>query len=326
MASPIVPSVDIDISICQAYSGFKEGLEYHRKNLKSVNDQTLATNKKKTQDRDMNSQVYRGTFIQVMATWEKYVQDILKESVEIVNLCLVRQIKEGKQLSPVGDAIFQKSLAHCSLQYRVLDTQQKLDCVTAYKDVLMKKCCRHLLPVFTVRETGINSRFSSIFGLENFHLSHTMVELSPVTFSFRNKESNRNETVSLETPESVEDLLRLFYGARCVYAHGNAEKTFQPGGVLHNFPERDVFIQRIGDSAGDLLYIIYKYAKQYGKTAWVYYHNLVNLQRFILSLAFRLFATISKWVYDVFGERIWNFDPEKVEIATQGVQEDFVQL
>ena len=66
--------------------------------------------------------------------------------------------------------------------------------------------------------------------------------------------------------------------------------------------------------------------KKYGKTAWVYYHNLVNLQRFVLALAFRLFGAISKWVYDIFQERIWNFDPDKVEIKGKLEEEDFIQL
>lgn len=81
--------------------------------------------------------------------------------------------------------------------------------------------------------------------------------MGPVTFAFLNKESRKNESLPLSTPESIESLLRLFYGARCAYAHGNADKTFQPGGVLHDFPERDVFLELIGEKPGDLFYIIY---------------------------------------------------------------------
>lgn len=325
MATSVTPLVDSTVSsslesVCLAYKTFKQGLKYHRGNLKKLNDHTQA--RKELQDRDVNSQSLRGTFIQVVATWEKFVQDILKETIGIVIGNLTKQLEEGAPLHTVGEMMVKKALANSKFSILTQDPQKQVEAVEKYKEALLKKCEKHMIPVFTGKD-GIDKRFTAIFETTG-SLCEIITEMGPVKFAYLNKTNGKNENLSLSSPQDIEVLLRLFYGARCVYAHGNGDKTFQRGGVLYDFPERDAFIQQIGETPGDLLYIIYKYAKKYGKEAWVYYHNLVNLQRFILALAFRLFGAISKWVYDVFQERIWNFDPQKVEIELESDNEDSV--
>lgn len=316
---------------------------------KRFNDLTKSVPSEQQLDRDANSQARRGSFIEVVATWEKYIQDILEETVETVFECITRNDSAQMALvHPNARELMRKAVVHHVVigkhgqkskkkfvnltrhEANAVDQIMSVDIfvqpdlwktlLNTYKQSLLSRC-GHVYPLFS-RQDGIDSKFISIFETTSC-LSEIIVEMGPIKYAFFNKEKRKNEPIGLATSQSVNDVLRLYYGARCAFAHGKNDTTFQPGGALHDFPAQEVFQERIGKAPGDLLYIIYKYARDYGKIAWVYYYNLVNLQRFFLSLAFRLFGAISKWVYDEFGACIWNFDPDKFEPQAEIEQETF---
>ena len=64
-----------------------------------------------------------------------------------------------------------------------------------------------------------------------------------LSHSFRDK---TNVEVILTSPEALNDLIRLYYGARCVFAHGQPDRTLGPGGVLHKFPEETELTKKVG--------------------------------------------------------------------------------
>jgi len=217
-------------------------LQYHRSNLKKLNDAFFKAARKKHVDnpseydrRDINSQAYRGAFVEVMATWEGYVQSILLETVEIFISCLAKQVRAGVKLHPTAEKMLQKCTPS---QIALVGIEAKVDRLESYKQVLQKKCSR-LIPVFGGRD-GINKRFQGLFE-QGTELSEMIEQMGPVSFSYLNKDERKNNNLQMATKESFEILLRLFYGARCVYVHGSSDKTFQQGGVLHNFPHREGF-------------------------------------------------------------------------------------
>jgi len=64
-----------------------------------------------------------------------------------------------------------------------------------------------------------------------------------LSHSFRDK---TNVEVILTSPEALNDLIRLYYGARCVFAHGQPDRTLGPGGVLHKLPEETGLTKKVG--------------------------------------------------------------------------------
>ena len=343
--------LDVDLSECRSYTTFTESLKYHRGNTERINKLARSAPIEKRLDKDASSHTLRGSFISIMGTWEKYVKDILKETVETVFECIARNDSAQVALAQSSSQdIFRKAIAHhvvhdkqdapgvekktkrkiANLSKREVSTvEMSVDLLVqpdlwknvlvTYKQSLLGRCDCKVYPFFS-GDDGIDSKFKSLFETAS-SLSEIVVEMGPIKYRFRNIVKRNDEPIELATSQSINDLLRLYYGARCAFAHGGNEKTFQPGGALHDFPTKEVFQERIGKGPADLLYSIYKNARDYGDTAWVFYNNLVNLQRSIRAIAFRLFGAISKWVYDSFGACIWNFDPDKLKSQAGNEQE-----
>ena len=331
-----------DLSVCNSYKEFDKKLCYHRGNSKKLND---AVNKSLL-DKHASSQLLRGSFTEVVATWEKYVQGILQEAVEIVfNIVLDADSAQAAITATQSSReLFKRAMVHHILDDSGRRRESTDDKVKSKKKVVnltkreastvelsvnlivQPNLWKELLVTFKESlfkrydrfspllhgEDGIDSKFKSLFDT-NRCLSDIIIEMGPVEVSYIAKDK-LNHSLAINSSQSLNDILRLYYGARCAFAHGQSDRTFKTGGALHNFPSKSEFQSQVGEVAGDYLYILYSYAKKYGSEAWIYYPTLLNLQRFMRAIAFRLFAAISKWVYDEFGICIWNFDPAK-EVA-----------
>ena len=59
----------------------------------------------------------------------------------------------------------------------------------------------------------------------------------------------------------------------------------------------------------DRLRSLHDNLKKYGNSAWIYYTTIINLQRFIVYLAQRLFRAISKCIFKEFQLIIWGYNP-----------------
>ena len=107
---------------------------------------------------------------------------------------------------------------------------------------------------------------------------------------------------------ALNDVIRLYYGARCVFAHGNKKRTFQEGGALFKFPSCETLQSRVrtDERIGKTLHHLFDLIESYGSTAWIQYLHLVNLQRFVMILAYRLCVAVSQVVFEEFGITIWN--------------------
>ena len=336
-----------DLSVCNSYKEFGEKLHYHRVNIQRLND--VVTNKflpqEKLPGKDASSQLLRGLFTEVVATWEKYVQEILQEAVETVfKIVLDADSAQAAITATSSRELFKRAMVHHILlddsgrrrestddkvkskeevanltkrESSIVELSVNLvvqpnfwkELLVTFKESLLKRC-DHVFPLLH-GEDGIDSKFKSLFDTSRC-LSDIIIEMGPVGVSFLAR--NENHSLEINSSQSLNDILRLYYGARCTFAHGENDRTFKTGGALHNFPSKSEFQSQVGEVAGDYLYIVYSYVKEYGSEAWIYCPTLINLQRFMRAIAFRLLAAISKWVYDEFGICIWNFDPAK-EVA-----------
>ena len=54
---------------------------------------------------------------------------------------------------------------------------------------------------------------------------------------------------------------------------------------------------------------LYERIRDYGRASYIAYPILVNMNRFILNVAWFLFTVIAEWFYDKFKIRMWNYDP-----------------
>lgn len=304
---------DTGHSKCRSYTKFTRDLEYHRGNSKKVNDKGRSGPKEEWLDKDAFSEAYRGSFIHVVATWEKFVQDVLKETVEIVIECLAEdELCEEVRENPCVKDLLREAFKNDS-RAQAGDKTSQAKALEEFKKTLLKSCS--ICPIF-VGKGAIDNRFKSLFQTKKC-LSKIIAEMQAVKCTFFNRNIQKHDTFSLETPEIIDNVVRLHYGARCAFSHGNNKRTFQPGGALHNFPDETVFKQQIGEAPASQLYTIYKYAEKYGKKARLHYYDLLNSQRFFHALAFRMFGAISFWVYDVFKVRIWKFDPDKLVLKQE---------
>ena len=134
-----------------------------------------------------------------------------------------------------------------------------------------------------------------------------MVNFGGVCYKFRYSPISTGEAqVEIRDEKTLNDILRLYYGLRCVFAHGQHDKTFKRGGSLDKFPE-DL---KITKEANTKLVQLYERVRDHGREAHVNYFILVNMNRFIFRIARLLFLAIAEWFYEKFEIVIWGYDPK----------------
>ena len=97
--------------------------------------------------------------------------------------------------------------------------------------------------------------------------------------------------------ESINDVLRLYYGARCIIAHGKATKTITEGS-LRNFPTIDNLADGLGNRRVAVEYRgLYERLKNEGRYIKLAYQELVGMYRFFIRLANRMMVSIAIALY-----------------------------
>ena len=309
---------------CTSYDDFKTRFLEIRKNNAQLNRLT----KPEVVDIDVKTAFIRGAVISVMAVWEAYLQELLEEVFELV----VGHIKESKEPAAVltqeaPRLIVRKSIENY-LDKSKLDKKSKLDAAAdmgmdllanpdLWKEILEKyeksvlDKPLHLTPVF-LGDDGIDKRFKGLLKTTK-DLSDVIISQGVVCHEFV---CAPNDFKPLEVHSSValNDVIRLYYGTRCAFAHGKNERTIQEGGVLFKFPSCEALQSRVGKDKriGERLHRLFENIESYGSTAWIQYLHLINLQRFVMILAYRLCVAVSQVVFEEFGITIWRFDPTTI--------------
>ncbi len=131
------------------------------------------------------------------------------------------------------------------------------------------------------------------------------------TFRLNFHESMEQPHLRIKDPVALNDITRLYYGLRCVYAHGGNLEKHQ---ILKDFPEESDLSNSLGDQQKKIakrLCGLYSCIAEHGRSARINYLHLVNLQRYLMVLALRLFQAIRRAIYDMFGQRLWGYDPSR---------------
>ena len=284
------------IKVCVAFDELMSRLEYAKDSILRLNELTAASpplpGEKESLDMKARNTFLRGAFVTVMAMWEGYVQDLLEESGIIV-------FDPDAQIGINGkNEIIKRSDEYYS-SIVVTGPEASKKPHELFKAHILKKATG-IMPVFSGNR-GIDEQFKKIFNFTG-NLSDKIVVVHDFVVP-----GSKKVTLTVDRGEGINDIIRLYYGVRCAFAHGHSEKTFKEGGALHGYPiEADLFKIVNSEHIEKKLRQLYDNVKDYGSKAWVHYDHLVNLQRFVIALAFQLFKAVSCFILEKYELAIWN--------------------
>jgi hypothetical protein len=161
---------------------------------------------------------------------------------------------------------------------------------------------------------NLASAFRRLFGED----LPPLVSISdPIKFNWIHNGSQMEVTIS--DVATLTDLSRLFYGLRCVFAHGRAQPTLSGGGALaRELGSLDVNCP----PASSYCKVLHSRIRQHGKTTDISYLLLANLQRFIQRVAHRTMTVIGRYLAQKRGLPVWSAEPQAADEA-EGVGELF---
>lgn len=104
---------------------------------------------------------------------------------------------------------------------------------------------------------------------------------------------------------AIHDLTRLFYGARCVFAHGDHTKTFSQGGALYEFEKiKDKLLNSC--TRGAHVYELYEKIRDGRRRAQITEDHLELLEKTIMELSLHFYKAIQEIVREEYGLQIWS--------------------
>ena len=269
---------------------------------------------------DIGIAFIRGGVVAVVATWEAYVQALLKEAFDI----LIRFGSGPQQSLEALSKIWPQCRTIIQNQYKGKVDNKPAD-VRAYdlllledqtkEKVWMKLLDTHcqnvlgktIVPIFSKdsKSKSVDVLFRELFEdeEENCSLSELIVEsdnfqftiISPTCKIFLTKTDVKSSIAALY------NLSRFYYGLRCALVHGSKEITLQ--GVLLAFPKHaDEFELPDGpyiERAKNYYTSIYIWIKKYGRDIWLYYRDFVNITRFYKTAARCLMMAVAMRLYKI---------------------------
>ena len=311
---------------CEQYDTFFERFGDLRSKNSALN-KVIRTGSKSQQRseqecQDLQMVYYRSAIISILATWEAYVQDLFEEVKDIIVESIINSdvhdisrswksalVKEAiemevKKTSKKEEKTHKKDVDLC--MQLIQDPQHWKTLVDTYMKKKVDTAIR-LKPMFKGSK-GIDKKFQALLGMDSECVLSDVIMEKVLSHSFIVGYKEEKQLV-LKTPDDLDNLLRLYYGARCVFAHGQSEQSFEEEGVLHGFP-----IEKLSTMVGDekvagRLRSLHDNLKKHGNSAWVYHTTIVNMQRFIIYLAQRLFRAVSKCIFKKFQLTIWGYNP-----------------
>ena len=308
---------------CQPYESFKErfikGRKYNKvnNNLRNVfqGDDDMS-------QREFQSMHGRNAVVNILATWEAFVQDMFEEVTDI----LLYEITNCQDISRLPEK--PQSLIEEAFKWKFSNNPKPKDCMQLvcgqmkWKEILEEymqfrlKDALDVTPIFISGE-GIDKKLNHLL-LCKANVSSVLIEQGPLKHWFIWDGQEESQLV-VTNNESLNAILRLYYGARCVFAHGKSEKTFRKG-VLRDYPQAQDIEDREGNTAAikektgvnweiaERLAGLYYNVNVYKHDAYVSYAAVVNLQRFIMVLSSRLFFAISKILFDEYNLKVWVYE------------------
>ena len=253
-------------------------------------------------------QLYRGAFIAYMVLWEGYAQDVLIEGFLRLRDCMCK-------LSL--DVLLRNDCRRKLLKDALQKAETNIELVNEpglWKDILLKhtKEPSNVSPIF-YHQKGIDKSFKQVFGV-NEDVSDTMtkvpIEIPCTVYFSKGQEPVRAPVLRMKNTAALSCVSHLYYGARCILAHGRKEPTLREKGVLHEFPSSNVSLQGIlkntdKKAVEELLYL-YECIIEGGRNSSISFAHLVTLERYLAMVASRLYNAVGKLVSDHYGVTIWD--------------------
>ena len=368
----------VDTTTCKAYGRFKETLDNMRECFEVLNPEKgkvcgpmgpLASN---NSDKSLDLHPYamefvRGGIVKVVALWEGYVKELMREAFTAAFVEGTKSLQELKAVWPECETAVQDALRKRADKPK---SGEKLLLKAAFDTLLEEDGWRGLIkdhldtclgklktPIFDIpmpkeeekekekgkekekekekkeKVEGIDATFKSLFVSKacKKSISEMMIEQN---FSFccrTGPHDTDTNTVTFKRTEELWNVTRLYFGIRCVFAHGDPKPTLNH--ALAKFPEDpcELFSEENRYAADHLLSLYRRVLKYNSAKVTVSYLTWVNMTRFFRTAAEKLFRAVAAYIYDSFnyppalpgGEKtklkLWghnpgtNIDPEKFE-------------
>ena len=246
----------------------------------------------------------RGGIVRAWVAWEAYIKEVFEEAfskvIEVNTSGLAEPAEKLKSLKEK----WPESYTQQKLLAKLTETDSWEEKLTE----LAADTLRMMTPVFG-GPRGINWAFSKLFDCKT-EITSNIVSVSRNSnvdfwcpFQFSN---NVRPFLVINDKEGIRDVLRLYYGMRCVLTHGCVQKTFD--GCLRQFPVTtdDLKVGGLtehGDPCNEvskyLLNLYFKIVRD-KKDVLIEYTDLVNMTRFLKRLATLLIFVLNKWFIDSF--------------------------
>jgi hypothetical protein len=267
----------------------------------------------------------RGGLVRIMAAWEAYVQDLLGEAFDIivsqlvearaahspssVSGCPLQLLKKviGYRIDPSGETKqVDKVKANATDLAVDLYLEKPYTRITLFQEHKQRALDQFTTPTFYGKH-GIDAAFKALFGIDD-DLSTCVIQ-GEVKYSFQ-LGKNGNSELTVADKKILNDIIRLYYGARCVFVHGQKERNFSKNAALdQDHFTKNHFCEMKRTMNQDIIEKFrgfYDRLRDHGRNAHINYFTIVNLQRFVMVVALHLFRAVAKLVYDKFKIRIWG--------------------
>ena len=215
----------------------------------------------------VRAEFLRGAGTSVMATWECFVDNLLSECFDVVVNFIGRNLTDSSSsegsISSTRETVelrkLRKRWPNCqpvlqkAIERRATKNKKKTEVVTfeimmesrPHITLLMehkKDVLRGILPL--PLGEGVKEAFNNLFAIKTTtkagkhhtpSLSDHLASLPTLVEYTYILTGGVKVQLKIASVKTVNDVLRLYYGAQCVIAHGVAAKTITEG-CLHNFP------------------------------------------------------------------------------------------
>ena len=289
---------------------------------------------------DVIEEFIRGAVTAVLSTCECYVVDILTESFDILIQFSangdssgsessvsgggnVAELKKLRKRWPQCQKVIQESIKRRSTKRNkplevvafdlLVESNPYINLLGEHRQMVL----RGLSPIL-LGDGGIEEAFCKLFSISmkhkdrnsKFSLINNMLSLlTGLQYTYMCYDG-REINIRFVNGGTINDVLRLYYGARCIIAHGKPTKTMTEGS-LRNFPTVDNLEEGLGNRRVAVEYRrLYERLKNEGRCIKLAYQELIGMYRFFFRLANCLMVSIAIALNNLSPKKpvLWNYE------------------
>ena len=251
----------------------------------------------------------RGGVISTMCAWEAYIKNVLEEAFDL----MIAECPGSER-----GCTFPGNLSKMKTKWLYCQqaAHQKIKpACKSWKDY-RKHILKDMRPLLS-KHKGIDFLFEKLFypGQDKAQGSlSSCIAGHRLTYPYWTRDGEK-VTLQINDPRLLHDILRLYYGVRCTFAHGCNERTVNKRSCLYKFPQSpdELPLAPVSKEHADHakkvareLFCIYMDILDHGRDVDVEYRTLVNLNAFILCTSRSMTLAIKEVLDRDFGIVVWN--------------------